>query len=49
MEAIIPKVEFDSRGTEVMRVLPMVHEEVNEEWIADKSRFSYARIIKLRS
>jgi len=41
MEGIIPSVEFDSRGTEIMRVLPRIHEDVNEEWIADKSRFSY--------
>ena len=41
MEAIVPVVEFDSRGIEIMRCLPKIHNEVNEEWIADKSRYSY--------
>src|SRR5262249_2488061 len=34
-------IRIDSRGNEVMRVLPRLHEEVNEEWIHDKTRFSY--------
>ncbi|MBZ4138487.1 molybdopterin-dependent oxidoreductase, partial [Escherichia fergusonii] len=29
----------DTRGREVMRVLPRVNEAVNEEWISDKTRF----------
>lgn len=41
MEAICPAVEYDSRGTEIMRSLPRIHNEVNEEWISDKSRYSY--------
>lgn len=41
MEGIIPSVEFDFRGPEIMRVLPMVNEKVNMEWISDKSRYSY--------
>lgn len=41
MEAICPTVEYDSRGVEIMRSLPRVHNEVNEEWISDKSRYSY--------
>ncbi len=41
MEGIIPSIEVNSRGTEIMRILPKIHEEVNEEWISDKSRFSY--------
>ena len=32
---------MDARGTEVMRVVPRLHEGVNEEWISDKARFSY--------
>src|SRR4029079_18377483 len=29
----------DSRGREVLRILPRTHEDVNEEWISDKTRF----------
>jgi hypothetical protein len=32
-------IRVDSRDTEVMRILPRTHEEVNEEWISDKTRF----------
>jgi NADH-quinone oxidoreductase chain G len=34
-------ISIDSRGSEIMRVLPRLNEEVNEEWISDKARFSY--------
>jgi len=34
-------IRIDTRGTEVMRVVPRLHEGVNEEWISDKARFSY--------
>src|SRR4029079_16960879 len=34
-------IRIDTRGREVLRVLPRTHEGVNEEWLADKSRFSY--------
>ena len=26
---------------EVLRILPRIHEEINEEWISDKTRFAY--------
>src|SRR5690606_10964514 len=32
-------IRVDSRGREVMRVLPRVNEAINEEWISDKTRF----------
>jgi len=41
MDAVGCNVRVDSRGSEVMRVLPRLHEDVNEEWISDKSRFHY--------
>jgi NADH dehydrogenase/NADH:ubiquinone oxidoreductase subunit G len=41
MDSIVPNVEYDYRGPEIMRILPRVHEEINEEWISDKSRYSY--------
>jgi len=34
-------IRIDSRGEEVMRILPRVNEDINEEWISDKNRFSY--------
>jgi len=34
-------IRIDSRGTQILRILPRFNEEVNEEWISDKARFSY--------
>src|SRR5262249_52904252 len=31
-------IRVDTRGREVMRILPRVNEDVNEEWISDKTR-----------
>ena len=41
MESIIPSVEMEHRGGELIRILPRVNEDVNEEWISDKSRYAY--------
>ena len=48
-DAVGCNIRVDVRGSEVMRVLPRLHEDVNEEWIGDRSRFSvdglkYARL-----
>ncbi|MFN0263496.1 NADH-quinone oxidoreductase subunit NuoG [Tepidamorphus sp. 3E244] len=32
-------IRVDARGREVMRIMPRVNDEVNEEWISDKTRF----------
>ncbi len=40
MDALGSNIRVDSRGNEVMRVLPRLHEDVNEEWISDKTRFA---------
>ncbi|MCB9948524.1 MAG: NADH-quinone oxidoreductase subunit G [Rhodospirillaceae bacterium] len=40
MDAVGSNIRVDSRGGEVMRVLPRLHEDVNEEWISDKTRFA---------
>jgi len=40
MDAVGSNIRIDSRGREVMRVLPRLHEEINEEWISDKTRFA---------
>jgi len=39
MDAVGAAIRVDVRGREVMRVVPRVNDEVNEEWISDKSRF----------
>ncbi|MEO5807170.1 NADH-quinone oxidoreductase subunit NuoG [Devosia sp.] len=39
MDAVGSNIRVDSRGREVMRVLPRVNEAINEEWISDKTRF----------
>ena len=41
MDAVGSAIRVDSRGNEVMRILPRLHEEVNEEWISDRTRFAY--------
>jgi NADH-quinone oxidoreductase subunit G len=41
-------IRVDARGNEVMRVLPRVHDEVNEEWISDKTRFACDGLMRQR-
>lgn len=41
MDAVGSAIRVDSRGREVMRILPRLNEEVNEEWISDKARFIF--------
>src|ERR671936_241593 len=38
MDAVGSAIRVDTRGREVMRILPRVNDEVNEEWISDKTR-----------
>lgn len=38
MDGVGSAIRVDSRGREVMRILPRVNEAVNEEWITDKTR-----------
>ncbi len=40
MDAVGSSIRVDARGREVMRVLPRLNEDVNEEWISDKTRFA---------
>ncbi|KAI5283320.1 NADH dehydrogenase (ubiquinone) 78K chain precursor, 5-prime end, partial [Ascosphaera aggregata] len=40
LDALGSNVKIDSRGLEVMRVVPRLNDDVNEEWINDKSRFA---------
>ena len=40
-DAVCSNIRLDTRNNQVMRVLPIVNEDINEEWISDKTRFSY--------
>jgi NADH dehydrogenase (ubiquinone) Fe-S protein 1 len=40
-DAVGSNIRLDTRGVEVMRILPRLNEEINEEWISDKTRFFY--------
>ena len=39
MDAVCSNIRVDTRGREAMRILPRNHDDVNEEWLSDKSRF----------
>lgn len=41
MDAVGSNIRVDTRGAAVMRFLPRLHEEINEEWISDKTRYAY--------
>src|SRR6516162_3164266 len=38
MDAVGSAIRIDTRGREVMRILPRINDDVNEEWISDKTR-----------
>jgi NADH-quinone oxidoreductase subunit G len=40
LDAVGTNIRVDSRGPEVLRILPRINEDVNEEWLGDKSRFA---------
>ena len=39
MDALGSNIRVDTKGREVMRIMPRNHDGVNEEWLSDKSRF----------
>ncbi len=41
LDAVGSNIRIDSKALQVMRILPRANEEINEEWISDKTRFSY--------
>jgi NADH dehydrogenase (ubiquinone) Fe-S protein 1 len=41
MDAVGSNIRVDSRGVQVMRILPKTNDDVNEEWISDKTRYAY--------
>ncbi|MGA9948536.1 MAG: NADH-quinone oxidoreductase subunit NuoG, partial [Xanthobacteraceae bacterium] len=38
MDAVGSAIRIDTRGSEVMRILPRINDDINEEWISDKTR-----------
>jgi len=47
-DAIGANIRLDSRGREVLRILPRINDDVNEEWISDKARFQVDGLTKRR-
>ena len=40
-DAVGSHIRIDTRGNEVMRILPQACESINEEWLSDRARFAY--------
>ena len=40
-DAVGSNIRLDSKGDKILRVLPRINEDINEEWISDKTRFAY--------
>jgi NADH dehydrogenase/NADH:ubiquinone oxidoreductase subunit G len=48
MDAVGSNIVVSTRTGEVMRILPRMHEDINEEWISDKTRYSLIFAIDLK-
>lgn len=48
LDAVGCNIRVDARGPSVMRIVPRLNEEINEEWISDKARFSFDGLRKRR-
>ncbi len=48
MDAVGSNIRVDTYGWEVKRILPRLNEEINEEWISDKTRYSCDGLLKQR-
>ena len=48
MDGCGSNIRIDSRGNEVMRILPKNNDEINEEWLSDLSRFAYDGLLNQR-
>ncbi len=48
LDATGANIRVDSRGPDVIRILPRTHEDVNEEWLADRPRFAHDALKKRR-
>ena len=40
-DAVGSSIRIDSKSDKILRVLPRINEEINDEWISDKTRFAY--------
>ena len=47
-DAMGANIRVDSRGREVLRVLPRINDDVNEEWISDKARYQVDGLTRRR-
>ncbi len=48
MDAMGSAIRIDAKGDGVMRIMPVINEEVNEEWLSDKSRFVWDGLARQR-
>ncbi|MBM3630806.1 MAG: NADH-quinone oxidoreductase subunit G [Alphaproteobacteria bacterium] len=48
MDAVGSNIRVDTYGWEVKRILPLINEDVNEEWISDKTRYAYDGLLNQR-
>jgi NADH-quinone oxidoreductase subunit G len=48
LDAVGSNIRVDARGSQILRVLPRLHEEINEEWISDKTRFAVDGLVRRR-
>jgi len=48
LDAVGSNIRIDARGAQVLRVLPRLNEDVNEEWLNDKSRFAADGLVHRR-
>jgi NADH-quinone oxidoreductase subunit G len=48
MDAVGTNIRLDSRGRQVLRALPRINEEVNEEWASDKTRHAVDGLVRKR-
>jgi NADH dehydrogenase (ubiquinone) Fe-S protein 1 len=48
MDGLGANIDAHTRGSDLLRILPRINEEVNEEWISDKSRHAFDGLKKQR-
>lgn len=48
LDAVGSNIRIDTRDRNVMRILPRINDDINEEWISDKTRFAYDGLVRQR-
>jgi len=48
LDALGSAIRVDTRSNQVMRILPAINDDINEEWLGDKSRNSYDGLLRQR-